>query len=181
MTVHINETEAFQIDPEVNVIGKIQGSRFLEKSLLRGELRYTVYKNGVPIEKFDDKNLILFGTRIRLAHLITGDESVFSLAEIFSGLAINKIAIGTNGDIPTGHDTVIIDPFTKTFERFDYPDIGHARFFWKINEDEANGKAIREFGLLTQDNTLFARRFRDKPINKDSDISIDGEWIIAFG
>jgi hypothetical protein len=45
---------------------------------------------------------------------------------------------------------------------------------------EANGMAIREFGLLTANGTLFARRIRANPIYKESDISIEGEWIIIF-
>jgi hypothetical protein len=51
---------------------------------------------------------------------------------------------------------------------------------WKLLVSEANGKAIREFGLLTEDGTLFARRIRANPIYKESDISIEGEWIIIF-
>jgi hypothetical protein len=36
--------------------------------------------------------------------------------------------------------------------------------------------AIREFGLMTEDGTLFARRVRANPICKESNISIEGEW-----
>jgi len=40
--------------------------------------------------------------------------------------------------------------------------------------------AINEFGLLTSDGTLFARKNRNTPINKDSDIALEGQWIIYF-
>jgi hypothetical protein len=37
-----------------------------------------------------------------------------------------------------------------------------------------------EFGLLCADGTLFARRTRTKPINKESDISLSGSWTIIY-
>jgi hypothetical protein len=57
-----------------------------------------------------------------------------------------------------------------------------------LGTTEANGMAILEFGLMSDDGTLFSRRIREdengtpvnKPINKESDISIIGQWIIIF-
>lgn len=159
----------------------LNNTKFSESTSMRGILRYTVFKNGEPIERFYDNNLILFGTRMRLAHLVAGDESWINFERIISGLHVDRIAVGTNGNIPTGNDTEITDPFIKTFDSFDFPGIGEVCFKWKLLNSEANGKAIREFGLLTIDDTLFARRFRSTPINKESDISIEGDWSIAFG
>ena len=153
---------------------------FIEKPTLSGRLRYTIYKNGLPIERFEDNNLIVNEARLRLARLLAGDNEALSQEQVIDGLFINSIAFGTNGDIPTVGDTEITDPFIKGFEGFSYPSVGSVEFKWKLQQTEANGKAIREFGLLTADGSLFARRFRDKPITKDSDISIEGEWIIIF-
>jgi hypothetical protein len=38
-----------------------------------------------------------------------------------------------------------------------YPAPGQARFKWSIAANEANGKAVKEFGLLCAGGTLFAR------------------------
>jgi hypothetical protein len=53
-------------------------------------------------------------------------------------------------------------------------------FNWPLAATEANGKEIREFGLFCTDGALFARRIRDRPIYKESDIALEGEWIITF-
>jgi hypothetical protein len=66
--------------------------------------------------------------------------------------------------------------------------MGQVQFNWSLGTTEANGMAIHEFGLMSDDGTLFSRRIREdqngnpinKPINKESDISIIGQWIIIF-
>jgi len=145
--------------------------RLIDKPGLHGCLRFTVYKGGVPIEKFEDNNLITSGARLQMAHLIAGDALDRS---------INRIAVGTNGNVPTVSDTEITNSFIKPVEGFEYPENGQVQINWKLEVGEANGKEIREFGLLTTDGTLFARRIRNTPIHKESDISIEGEWIIIF-
>jgi hypothetical protein len=150
---------------------KKSGNSFVEKTPLKGTLRYTVFKNGVPVEQFEDSNLIVTGARIQMAHLITGD---------VSGRSISYISVGTNGDTPTVSDTEITGAFTKAVDGFEYPANGQAQINWKLLVSEANGMAIREFGLFTDDGALFARRIRANPLYKESDISIEGEWIIIF-
>jgi len=60
-----------------------------------------------------------------------------------------------------------------------YPATGEACFAFTIGAGEANGKSIREFGLLCSDGTLFARRTRGV-IEKADDIEITGTWTIKF-
>jgi hypothetical protein len=150
---------------------KNSGTQFIEKAALRGRLCYTVFKNGVPVEKFEDNNLIVNGARLQMAHLIAGDVEDRSIA---------SIAVGTEGTTPDVEDTEITDAFIKSVDGFEYPANGQVQINWKLLVSEANGKAIREFGLLTTNGTLFARRIRTNPIYKESDISIEGEWIIIF-
>jgi hypothetical protein len=150
---------------------KESGSRFVERTPLRGTLRYTVFENGVPVEYFEESNLIVNGARVQMAPLIAGDVADRSIA---------FIAVGTNGDAPTVSDTEITEDFTKAVDGFEYPADGQVQVNWKLLVSEANGMAIREFGLLTEDGTLFARRVRANPIYKESDISIEGKWIIIF-
>jgi len=161
--------------------GDNKKAKFCESPFFRGRLRYTVYKNGIPIERFEDNNLIVNGARLRLSHLIAGDETWLSVGQTVAGLNIDRIAVGTSGDVPTVNDTEITNPFYKNIDEHFYPSTGWVQFNWKLLEGEANGTGIREFGLLAVDGTLFARRVRDKAIPKESDISIEGEWVIVFG
>lgn len=156
------------------------GKSFLTEGLkLRGRLSYTVYRNGIPIERFCDDNLIMNAMRYKILHMIAGDLLDDAESDI-AGVSVNRIALGTSGSEMSVADTEITNPFYKAIKSFDYPKINQVRFLWKILETEANGKAIREFGLITDDGSLFARRIRDKPLQKESDISIEGEWIISI-
>jgi hypothetical protein len=147
------------------------GAQFIEQATFRGRLCYTVFKNGYLVEKIEDNNLIVDGARLQMAHLIAGDVTQRS---------INRIALGTSGAAPTVGDTQITDAFTKAVSGFEYPANGQVKINWTLLTSEANGTAIREFGLLTANGTLFVRRIRENPIYKESDISIEGEWIIIF-
>jgi hypothetical protein len=142
---------------------------------LRGNFTMSVYKgegaNRKLIETFEDRNLIVNLARVSMAHLIAGDVAQRSML---------SIAFGTNGNTPTVDDTAITDPFVKELGGVTYPQVGQVRFAWNLTMAEANGKAIMEFGLLTADGNLFCRRTRTTPINKESDISLEGTWTIIF-
>jgi hypothetical protein len=148
-----------------------KGKRFVEQTAVKGTLRYKVMKNGVEVERVEESNLIVNGARVQMAHLIAGDVEARSIVQI---------AVGTNGEAPTVTDTEISEAFVKAVEGFEYPAEGQVQINWKLQVTEANGMAISEFGLVTADGTLFARRIREHPIYKEADISIEGEWIIIF-
>jgi hypothetical protein len=152
--------------------GKGPRTRFTEKFFpVKGILRYTVFKNGVPIEEAEDKNLIVTRARVQMAHLAAGD---------FTGRNIKKIAFGTNGNPPLLADEQITNAFTKDITGHSFPADGQVQFNWNLNADEANGLAIMEFGLLTAGLVLFSRRIRENPLNKEADISLEGQWILVF-
>jgi hypothetical protein len=140
---------------------------------IKGILRYKVYKSGVLVEEIDEQNLVVNTAKEQLARLISGD---------FNGRNITKISFGENGILPNEADTTITAPFTKNISGVIYPDVGQVQFNWELTINEANGKGILEFGLICADGTLFSRRAREKgkPLNKESDISIIGQWIIIF-
>jgi hypothetical protein len=79
-------------------------------------------------------------------------------------------------------DTEITDAFVKPVTEFSYPAPGRVEIAWNLLVSEANGLAIIEFGLMCADGTLFARKIREnpRPINKENDISVDGQWTIIF-
>jgi hypothetical protein len=142
---------------------------------MRGIFTMNVYKgedeNRKLIETFENHNLIVNLARVSMAHLIAGD---------VANRSMRSIAFGTNGTTPTVGDTEITDPFVKDLGGVTYPQTGQVRFAWNLGISEANGKAIMEFGLLTADGKLFCRRTRATPINKESDISLEGTWTIIF-
>jgi hypothetical protein len=144
-----------------------------EQKPMKGILSYTVFKNGVPIETARDENLILNGARDLMARLIAGE---------FTGRNITKIGLGVSGKAPEFTDETLSGSFEKILDGYTFPSIGQIQFDWSLTTSEANGMAILEFGLIAENGTLFSRRIREngKPINKESDISITGQWIIIF-
>jgi len=145
--------------------------RFLEGLPMRGVFIMRVYRDGKLIEKYEDYNLIVNGAKDAAARLLGGDAN---------GKHVSKIAFGTSGNIPTPDDTALASPFVKNISGVGYPSLGLAEFRWNLLSQEANGKPIMEFGLLCDDGTLFARKVREKAIPKESDIALEGEWIIIF-
>jgi hypothetical protein len=150
-----------------------------ETVLVRGYLQMRVYQCGRLIEDYQNHNLIVDGAHEIMAKLIVA--TFTGLPATDTGKKIDRIAFGINGTDPTPGDTVITSPFIKGFDHITFPAPNQVSFNWSLGTTEANGKAISEFGLLCTDGTLFARRNRVKPINKDSDIAIEGQWVIVFG
>ncbi|ANH04977.1 hypothetical protein [Shinella sp. HZN7] len=137
---------------------------------LRGALEMNVRRGGVLVEHWADNNMIMTAARNALARLVAGDGA---------DKVVTKIGVGTGANPPTPADLALTDAFVKPLLSHDYPETGRVRFKWSIGVGEANGMAIREFGLLTVDDTLFARKAR-AAIEKAADISIDGIWTIIF-
>jgi hypothetical protein len=142
---------------------------------LRGILQLKVFRRGKLIEDDGGNNLITYYARNMMARYLTGEAEENELSHI-----ITHVAIGTNGEPPQGDDAAITGVLVKEVTGFTYPAIGQVQYTWELAEAEGNGMTIYEFGLLTDDGTLFARRTRNAPINKDSDIRIEGRWIILF-
>ena len=138
---------------------------------IRGIFEMTVKRNGIVIERYRDKNLIVNGARNQAAQLFAGNTERRSIA---------KIAFGTNSTAPVVSDTAITNAFVIAVSGFEFPDMGQVQTNWMLNTGEANGMAIIEFGLLSADGTLLCRKVREKPINKEADISIEGCWTWIF-
>lgn len=145
--------------------------KLVEEFLLKGIFSMKVFKNGVLIDELTENNLIVNGARDQVARLIAGN---------VIGRNIKKIAFGTNGTAPDVSDTAITNQYTRDVSGFSYPAMGQVQIDWELPVTENNGMAIMEFGLLTEDGTLFARRIRANPIYKESDISIEGHWTIVL-
>ena len=119
---------------------------------IRGILNYKVFKDGLLIEEVKGQNLILNGARKQMARLVAGD---------FNGRNITKIAVGVNGALPNVTDETLTGVFIKSLDGHSFPALGQVQFNWSLQTTEANGMAILEFGLMTEDGTLFSRRIRE--------------------
>ena len=138
---------------------------------LRGEFSLIIRdKSGNIIEKFIDKNLIVNVAKTSLAQLASNAGP---------NKWISKIAFGTNGTSPDVGDTAITNSFLKSFTGVTYPEFNSVAFGWTLDYGDANGLNISEFGLLSNDSTLFARKTRT-PITKSSDLQLQGVWKIVF-
>jgi hypothetical protein len=156
-----------------NSAGKINFSEDFYPKPLKGILEYRIFRNGKLEEEAREDNLIVNVGRTQMARMLAGD---------FTNRNVNRISFGTSGTAPALPDTSIAGQYTKAITGVEYPGTGQVRFNWTLATAEANGKAILEFGLLCADGVLFSRRIREsgKPINKESDISLEGSWTIIF-
>ena len=137
----------------------------------RGIFEMRVYNaDGCLLESYEADNLIVNGGRSAIASLIGAATATKD---------VTQIAFGTNGSNPVLTDTAITGAFTKAVGAVTYPATGQVRFAWSLELAESNGVTIREYGLLCQDNTLFARKVR-ADISKTSDVRLEGTWTIIF-
>lgn len=138
---------------------------------LRGKLRLVIRRRGRVVEIDDEDNLVMDAPRADIASCLAGAPVTI--------LPVTHVAVGTNGAAPTGQDAAITFAFTKPLLQVSRPSPTVVVCTFQILSTDANGMAIREFGLLRSDGSLYARRTRSgKVIEKDSDIEIDGEWTL---
>ena len=135
----------------------------------RGDFHLAVYKGGEIIDLVDDHNLVVDAGRIRLAELAAGK----------SGSCITKIGVGSGSATEAADDTELEGQqlFPLTSASVDGRD---ARFDFLIDNSQANGLEIHEFGLFCADGTMFSHRVRTGLIEKEDDIQIKGYWILHF-
>jgi hypothetical protein len=148
--------------------------KFSDDGHLRGRLRIGVYKivegRKIRIDGFADDNLIVMSGKQLMC---------FLLADAPGNNAITQIAVGENTTEPEAGDvTPLLNQFVKPLDSYSFLADNIVQFVLSIDTGEANGLDIAEFGLLSTDGQLFARKLRLPPIPKDSDIIIEGDWTI---
>lgn len=136
---------------------------------VKGEFHIKILRGGRLIRDVEDHNLVVDSGRIRTAELAGGLSSAY----------ISQIGIGTGAEPETATDTALTDQqlFPVSATSIDGRDL---RFDFTIGEDQANGLAIREFGLFCADGTMFSHRVRSGVIEKADDMQIIGYWILHF-
>jgi hypothetical protein len=147
--------------------------RFIDDFKVRpqGIFELRVLRSGIVIEEYREHNLIVNGAFFQMARLVGGDVTQRSIA---------KIGFGTGGTDPAVTDTQLTNGYLRAVSGHTYPEDGQVQISWTLPTSEGNGMKILEFGLFTQDGTLFARKTRTEAIPKEVDISLEGTWTIIF-
>lgn len=135
---------------------------------LKGIFTLKIFEGGELREEFVGNNLVVDLGRASLMALLGagGTDRV-----------ITKIQFGTSGTPQTVADEAITSPFTKAIESVDYPEPNSVLFNFELETSEDNGVTIREFGLCSDDGTLFARITREG-VDKTSALRFEGTWKI---
>lgn len=145
--------------------------RHTEKISVQGFFEARIFRNGKLIEEYRERNLITDIAKVTMSKLLAGETS---------GNSVSKIAFGTSNVAADPTDLEITNQWAKSINGFTYPEEGTVQFDWDLLVTENNGMSICEFGLLTAGGILIARRTRQNPIPKESDISIEGTWAIKY-
>ena len=135
----------------------------------RGEYHIEIRRDGMVIEPFGDPNLVVNSGRVRLAELASGKSDRY----------ITQIGLGTGSAAEAEEDAELENQMLFPLSAVSV-DGRDARFDFVIGENDANGLAIREFGLFCSDNTMFTHRVRRGVIEKENDIELHGYWILHF-
>lgn len=142
---------------------------------MRGEFRMRVYDKGQLVEEFTEPNLIVDAGFNTVQRVLSAASADYEITQIRFG--------ELDGDEPTAPAsdwTNIPAPIlTKALSSSDFPTNRSVSFNWVLNSGEGNGSDICYFGLLSENDTLFAAKSR-APIAKTSDITLEGTWIIRY-
>lgn len=136
-----------------------------------GMVTIRVYDGNMLVQEVYESNLVVTLGKTNITHLLGGNAA---------GKRISHIAVGTNGAAAVIEDNTLTNMFSKLVDSATYPDSLSVQFNFDIDNDEANGITIREFGLLNEDGVLCARKIRTGEIVKTSAIRILGSWKITI-
>jgi hypothetical protein len=136
-----------------------------------GRLHIEAFRDGQLFDVLDEKNLIVDVSKTIHSRLLGGATT---------GKIITKIGFGTNGTAPSAGNTSLTGPYIKLLDSVSYPTSNQVQFNFSLGSSENNGVGILEFGLISGDGSLYARRVRAGALSKESDISLTGYWTITF-
>jgi hypothetical protein len=136
-----------------------------------GRFQLRVFRRGLLVDLVDEPNLIVTGSKFIHAQLLGG---------AVTNNSVTTIGFGTSGTAPVVGNTSLTAPYTKALDSVSYPASNEVSFNFSLGSSEDNGVGIFEFGLFTAGGLMYARKTRTAALNKDTDISLTGSWIISF-
>jgi hypothetical protein len=149
-----------------------KGAAFHHRISARGHFHMEVFCDGVLVEVYDDHNLVVTAGLVTLANLLGNNLAVGGLTQI--GYGVDNTAAQPTDTALTG---ALLVPFSAAPT---YPSPGAVLFPFACSTTQGNGMEICEFGLLSANGNLFARKTRSVPIYKSSAVSFIGTWTITF-
>lgn len=138
---------------------------------VRGFVTLNVFRKGKLIDCWQDRNLVVNGSKPIQAQLLGGS---------FTGNNITQIGFGSGLTAAAAGNTGLTTPFLKALDGVTYPATGQVCFAFSLASAKSNGLSIGEFGLFAANGTLFARKVRFGALVKDTDIALSGTWTIIF-
>lgn len=137
---------------------------------MKGVLKIVVTDKNGNVVIDEDHNLIVSTGLQSAAKAIGGD----------ANFVASKVAVGEDNTPPDVSDAMpLLNQFVKSVSTTTYPETNSVQFDFIIESTEANGTSITEFGLVTANDTLIARRVVST-IQKTSDFNIQGYWKLTF-
>lgn len=142
---------------------------------VEGKVEIRVFKKGKLKKTIKGNNLILSAARESMANIVTGLNTGDKL--------ISAGAVGSNATAPSPGDTALTDEVVcASVLSVTTNGTGQVLIKFVVAESEANGMpggTVAEFGLRSDDATLFARRVVS-PLTKNSTIRFEVDWRIQF-
>lgn len=143
---------------------------------ITGRLVLEIRKNGKTIKTIEGENTVVSLGRQAVAQLLGGDVTDNSVTYFKAGTSTASTTVSMS-DLGT---PVNIDADqVKPIDSVTYPSQTSVRFNFTIGTSEANGNALSELGLFTDNDDMVARKVFPA-IDKTSDIEIVGLWTILF-
>ena len=145
---------------------------FKDKILsLQGYFRVNVFnREGQIINVLEDNNLVVISGRTVMSIL---------LAEADSNKKITKLAFANDVSEEDEELTDLANKHIITLDGYTYPNDTAVKFNWSLGFGDYNNNVITNYGLYTEDETLFAMKVRPE-ITKDEFIALEGEWTILL-
>ena len=128
-----------------------------------------VYDDGIEKTVSGD-NVIVNDSRNTILQLLAGEGN---------GKIITHVGLGEDGTAQSADDSSLSNLELVPIHDKTYPEHGKILFKATVNKNVSVGKKIREFGLICDDGTLFAR-IATKCIEKDAIFKLNIEWLIGF-
>lgn len=124
------------------------------------------------IDTYQDNNLIVYSGRTAVRDILTS-------TSLGVDGCITKVGVGTRDTETDPEDSDLEEKTYGILLDITYPDNLSATFVWELGYGEGNGREIKEYGLFTNNEKLFARKVRPS-ISKDIHIMLRGSWTILF-
>jgi|GEM_PF-4976436 len=141
-----------------------------ENIVISGLIQLRIEKDGETIDQIAFKNLVVGDGKFLVAKLLGGAANVG---------AITKVGVGTNGNAASDSDNALANPVYANLTGIAYPAANQVQFQFNIPQSSIGSITIKEMGLLTNNNLLFARKVTPDYV-LPAGTNLIGTWTITI-